>query len=185
MCQAFVILSGLILQQGSASSSELHVKSFIVLILSSDFYALHWLPSYPPRTLHMDQQQKGNGSTPDTGWIYYPCVQPEPRVGQFVSKTAPKWKFKHKTASIRFWNNTMIHFQAKMAHKTSEKVQKPDFDALHWFPAFPKILFVQGTITLQRIQSNPVKSASFHCSHNFIDWGSLVAPYVSPGSICE
>lgn len=39
MCQAFVILSGLILQQGSASSSELHVKSFIVLILSSDFYA--------------------------------------------------------------------------------------------------------------------------------------------------
>lgn len=67
MCQAFVILSGLILQQGSASSSELHVKSFTVLILSSDFYALHWLPSYPPVTLHMDQQQKGNGSTPDTG----------------------------------------------------------------------------------------------------------------------
>lgn len=76
MCQAFVILSGLILQQGSASSSELHVKSFIVLILSSDFYALHWLPSYPPVPLPMERQQKANGSTPDTGWIYYAASKP-------------------------------------------------------------------------------------------------------------
>lgn len=76
MCQAFVILSGLILQQGSASSSELHVKSFIVLILSSDFYALHWFPSYPPVPLRMERQQNASSSAPDTGWIYYAESKP-------------------------------------------------------------------------------------------------------------
>lgn len=50
------------------------VKSVIVLILSSDFYALHWLPSYPP--VPLERQQKANGSTPDTGWIYYAASKP-------------------------------------------------------------------------------------------------------------
>lgn len=120
MCQAFVILSGLILQQGSASSSELHVKSFIVLILSSDFYALHWLPSYPPVPLPMERQQKANGSTPDTGWIYYAASKPS-HVWISAETRSLQMKIQTQTASSRFWNATRwLDFQAEIALKTSQ-----------------------------------------------------------------
>lgn len=111
MCQVFVILSGLILQQGSASSSELHVKSFIVLILSSDFYALHWLPSYPPVPLPMERQQEANGSTPDTGWIYYAAS--ESCVDQCRNEIAPNENSNINSIQLILKRHTMIRLLSK------------------------------------------------------------------------
>lgn len=113
MCQAFVIFSGLILQQGSASNSELHVKSFIVLILSSDFYALALATVISPSTA-------SNGTAAESQWLYswygldLLCrVQTESCVDQCRNEIAPNENSNINSVQQVLKRHTMIRLPSR------------------------------------------------------------------------
>lgn len=133
MCQAFVILSGLILRQGSASSSELHVKSFIVLILSSDFTHCPGSRHIPQYHSKWNSSRKAMASLPMRAGPIMPHPNRVVCVDQSVNDIAPNQNLIVNRIQQILKHHTMIRPPSKNGTQNLAIGQKT------CFLSFPKI----------------------------------------------